>query len=299
MEVLEPPPAQLVPASAVRRPLVSQQIGQADEHQWLEQMVAALLLGVRRLGHPLGLGLGDLALTVAALLRGNHNLGLKLHMAVRATRQVTVELLMVLELAQRRLHGNPVPVHHTVKITAEVDLTPSLLARALQHMAPRLRLVLELQPGEGRQQAPQPLDRPMMRPHRVELTRISQLHMAVLLLQQLRPRHRGMATKQQHRQQPKGQTENRCGTIGLTHPRLDMTLPHRPQVHPPQLHMEVVMMHQRQRLGLGLETARDILIVMRSEIGWFLQNYCLYCNVLSFAAKPNSGRRRSYPGDAT
>lgn len=296
-EVLEPPPAQLAQASAVRRPLVPRQIGRVDEHQWPEQMVVALLLGVRLLGHPLGLGLVDLALTVAGLLHGNRNLGLKLHMAVLATRQVMEELLMVLGLAQRRLHGNPVPVHHTVKITVEVALTPSLLARALQRMAPRLHLALELQPGEGRRQAPQPLDRHMMHPHRVELMRISQHLMVALLLQQLRPRHRGMETKQQHQQQPKGQTESRYGTIGLMHPRLDMTLPHQPQVHPPLLHMEVVMMHQRQRLGPGLETAQDILmIVMRSEIGWCLQNCCLYCNVLSFAAKPNS---KVPPGDAT
>jgi hypothetical protein len=113
-------------------------------------MVVALLLGVRLLGHPLGLGLADLALTVAELLHGNHNLGLKLHTVVLATRQVMVELPTVLVLAQRRLHGNPVPVHHMVKITAEVALTPSQLARALQHMAPRLHLALELQPGEGR-----------------------------------------------------------------------------------------------------------------------------------------------------
>src|SRR5271156_3377791 len=111
-------------------------------------MVVALLLGVRLLGPPPGLGLLDLALTVAEPLHGNHNLGLKLHMVVLATRQVTVEPLIVLELAQRRLHGNPVPVHHTAKITAEVALTPSQLARALQHMALRLRLALELQLGE-------------------------------------------------------------------------------------------------------------------------------------------------------
>jgi hypothetical protein len=98
---------------------------------------------------------------------------------------------------------------------------------------------------------------------------ISQLHMAVLLLQQLPLRHPGMETKQQLQQRPKGQTESHYGTIGLTHPRLDMTLPHQPQVHPPLLRMEVVMMHQRQRPGLGLETAQDILKVMRSEVGWF------------------------------
>jgi hypothetical protein len=295
VEVLEPPRVQLVQASAVRRPLVSQQIGRADEHQWLVQMVVALLLGVRPLGHPLGLGLPDLALTVAAPLHGNHNLGLKLHMVVLATRQVTVELLIVLELAQRRLHGNPVPVHHTAKITAEVALTPSQLARALQHMAPRLRLALELQLGEERQQARQLLDRHMMRPHPVELMTISQLHTAVLLLQQLRLRHRGMETKQQRQQRPKGQTESRCGTTGLMHPRLDMMLPRQPQVRRPLLRMEVVMMHQHQRRGLGMETARDILKVTRSEIGWFLQNCCLCSNAPSFAVRPNSGRRKVLP----
>jgi hypothetical protein len=196
-----------------------------------------------------------------------------------------VDLPTALESVQRRLRGNPVPVHHTGKITAEVASMPLQLALAHQRMAPRLLLALELQPGEGRHQAHQPLDHPTTHPHQGDHTMTFRLHMVVLRLLQLQLQLQDTETKRQPQQLPKGQIKNHCGIIDLTHRHHDMTLPHQPQAHQRLLRMEVVMMHRRQ--PLELETAPGTLTVMRSKIGLVLRN-CNHCpSISSFAASPN------------
>jgi hypothetical protein len=159
------------------------------------------------------------------------------------------------------------------------------LAPAPLRMAPRLHLALELPPGEVLQQAHQLLDQPTMHPRQGDHTRIFQLHMAVLRLLQHRLQLPDMETKRQHQQRPRERIENHCGTTGLTLPHHDTTPQHQLQAHRHRLHMEVVTMHLRQRLGL--ETAQGILTAMKSNRGWVLQigNHCL--SILWFAASPN------------
>jgi hypothetical protein len=161
---------------------------------------------------------------------------------------------------------------------------PLQLAPVPQRMAQRLRLALELQPGEVPQQAHRLLDQPTMHPRRGDRMTIFQRLMAVLRLLQHQLQLQDMETKRQHQQRPRERIENHCGTTDLTLPHRDTTPQHQLQAHRHRLHMEVVMMHLHQQLGL--ETAQGILTAMKSNRGWILQigNHCH--SVLRFAASP-------------
>ena len=161
-------------------------------------------------------------------------------------------------------------------------MTPSQLALAHQRMAPQLHLALELQPGEGPQEAHLLLDRRTTHLHQVEHTTIFQLHTVVHRLQQRQLQHQGTETKQQHQQPPTAQTANHHETIGLTHLHQDTMLPHQLQTHRHLLHMEVVMM--RRRRLLGLETDLGTLTATKSKMKSTSRNLTLIPSIASFVA---------------